>query len=80
VFKWVRREFAGCVFEACAMLVPKEMKVEHSGGVKDGGCPMRKKPTLAAAGVKRSDESYSCDLRDINLQSGATSRPLRALC
>jgi hypothetical protein len=35
VFKRVRRESPAAYLKVCAMLVPKEMKVEHSGGVKD---------------------------------------------
>ena len=37
---------------------------------------MRKKPTLAAAGVKGSDESYSCDLREhmIAVETAASRR------
>jgi hypothetical protein len=34
VFKRVRRESPAAYLKVCAMLVPKEMKVEHSGGVK----------------------------------------------
>jgi hypothetical protein len=35
VFKRVRRESPASYLKVCAMLVPKEMKVEHSRGVKD---------------------------------------------
>jgi len=35
VFKRVRRESPAAYLKVCAMLVPKEMKVEHSRGVKD---------------------------------------------
>ena len=35
VFKRVRRESPASYLKVCAMLVPREMKVEHSGGVKD---------------------------------------------
>ena len=35
VFKRVRRESPAAYLKVCAMLVPREMKVEHSGGVKD---------------------------------------------
>jgi hypothetical protein len=35
VFKRVRRESPASYLKVCAMLVPKEMKVERSGGVKD---------------------------------------------
>src|SRR5262249_22964095 len=34
VFKRVRRESAAAYLKVCAMLVPREMQVEHSGGVK----------------------------------------------
>src|SRR5262249_37365737 len=34
VFKRVRRESPAAYLKACAMLVPREMKLEHSGGVK----------------------------------------------
>jgi len=34
VFKRVRRESPASYLKVCAMLVPREMKVEHSGGVK----------------------------------------------
>ena len=34
VFKRVRRELPAAYLKVCAMLVPREMKVEHSGGVK----------------------------------------------
>jgi predicted HNH restriction endonuclease len=34
VFKRVRRESPAAYLKVCALLVPKEMKVEHSGGVK----------------------------------------------
>ena len=34
VFKRVRRESPAAYLKVCAMLVPKEMKIEHSGGVK----------------------------------------------
>ena len=34
VFKRVRRESPAAYLKVCAMLVPREMKVEHSGGVK----------------------------------------------
>src|SRR5215468_2876585 len=34
VFKRVRRESPAAYLKVCAMLVPKEMKVEHSGGIK----------------------------------------------
>ena len=33
VFKRVRRESPATYLKVCAMLVPKEMKLEHSGGV-----------------------------------------------
>jgi hypothetical protein len=35
VFKRVRRESPAAYLRVCAMLVPKEMKVEHSSGLKD---------------------------------------------
>src|SRR5262247_517646 len=34
VFKRVRRESPAAYLKVCAMLVPREMKVEHSGGIK----------------------------------------------
>ena len=34
VFKRVRRESPASYLKVCAMLVPKELKTEHSGGVK----------------------------------------------
>jgi hypothetical protein len=34
VFKRVRRESPAAYLKVCAMLVPREMKLEHSGGVK----------------------------------------------
>ena len=34
VFKRVRRESPAAYLKVCAMLVPREMKVEHGGGVK----------------------------------------------
>ena len=34
VFKRFRRESPAAYLKVCAMLVPREMKVEHSGGVK----------------------------------------------
>src|SRR5262245_6500428 len=34
VFKRVRRESPAAYLKVCAMLVPKEMKVEHQGGIK----------------------------------------------
>src|SRR5262249_45142429 len=34
VFKRVRRESPAAYLKVCALLVPREMKVEHSGGVK----------------------------------------------
>jgi len=34
VFKRVRRESPAAYLKVCAMLVPKDMKVEHSGGIK----------------------------------------------
>src|SRR5262245_14016592 len=34
VFKRVRRESPAAYLKVCAMLVPREMQVEHSGGVK----------------------------------------------
>jgi hypothetical protein len=34
VFKRVRRESPASYLKVCAMLVPREMKLEHSGGVK----------------------------------------------
>jgi hypothetical protein len=34
VFKRVRRESPAAYLKVCAMLVPREMKVEHTGGVK----------------------------------------------
>jgi hypothetical protein len=34
VFMRVRRESPAAYLKVCAMLVPREMKVEHSGGVK----------------------------------------------
>jgi hypothetical protein len=33
VFKRVRRESPATYLKVCAMLVPREMKLEHSGGV-----------------------------------------------
>ena len=35
VFKRVRRESPAAYLKVCAMLVPKDMKVEHSSGLKD---------------------------------------------
>src|SRR5262245_41157491 len=35
VFKRVRRESPAAYLKVCAMLVPKEMKVEHSNAIKD---------------------------------------------
>src|SRR5262249_50869869 len=40
VFKRVRRGRPARPFKVCAMLVPKEMKVEHSHGVKDLTAPL----------------------------------------
>ena len=34
MFKRVRRESSATYLKVCAMLVPREMKLEHSGGVK----------------------------------------------
>src|SRR5258707_14946272 len=34
VFKRVRRESPAAYLKVCAMLVPKELKLEHTGGVK----------------------------------------------
>jgi hypothetical protein len=34
VFKRVRRESPASYLKVCAMLVPREMKVEHGGGIK----------------------------------------------
>ena len=34
VFKRVRRESPASYLKVCALLVPREMKVEHAGGVK----------------------------------------------
>ena len=34
MFKRVRRESPATYLKVCAMLVPKELKMEHSGGVK----------------------------------------------
>ena len=34
MFKRVRRESPATYLKVCAMLVPKELKFEHSGGVK----------------------------------------------
>jgi hypothetical protein len=34
VFKRVRRESPASYLKVCAMLVPREMKLEHSGGVE----------------------------------------------
>jgi hypothetical protein len=34
VFKRVRRESPAAYLKVCALLVPREMKLEHSGGVK----------------------------------------------
>src|SRR5262245_50892413 len=34
VFKRVRRESPAAYLKVCAMLVPREMKLEHTGGVK----------------------------------------------
>ena len=34
MFKRVRRESPASYLKVCAMLVPREMKLEHSGGVK----------------------------------------------
>src|SRR5215468_9655281 len=34
VFKRVRRESPASYLKVCAMLVPKELKFEHSGGIK----------------------------------------------
>ena len=35
VFKRVRRESPAAYLKVCAMLVPREMKVEHSNAIKD---------------------------------------------
>ena len=35
MFKRVRRESPASYLKVCAMLVPREMKVEHSGGIKE---------------------------------------------
>jgi len=35
VFKRVRRESPAAYLKVCAMLVPRDVKVEHLGGVKD---------------------------------------------
>jgi hypothetical protein len=35
VFKRVRRESPASYLKVCAMLVPREMKVEHSNAIKD---------------------------------------------
>ena len=35
VFKRVRRESPAAYLKVCAMLVPREMKVEHKGGIKE---------------------------------------------
>jgi len=34
VFKRVRRESPAAYLKVCAMLVPKEMRIEHKGGIK----------------------------------------------
>ena len=34
MFKRVRRESPAAYLKVCALLVPRDMKVEHSGGVK----------------------------------------------
>jgi len=34
VFKRVRRESPAAYLKVCAMLVPKEMQIEHKGGIK----------------------------------------------
>lgn len=34
VFKRVRRESPAAYLKVCAMLVPKEMQIEHEGGIK----------------------------------------------
>ena len=34
MFKRVRRESPAAYLKVCAMLVPREMKLEHSGGIK----------------------------------------------
>ena len=34
MFKRVRRESPASYLKVCAMLVPREMKLEHTGGVK----------------------------------------------
>src|SRR5262245_21002409 len=34
VFKRVRRESPAAYLKVCAMLVPREMKIEHGGGIK----------------------------------------------
>ena len=34
VFKRVRRESPAAYLKVCSMLVPREMQIEHSGGVK----------------------------------------------
>jgi hypothetical protein len=34
VFKRVRRESPASYLKVCAMLVPREMKIEHGGGIK----------------------------------------------
>ena len=35
MFKRVRRESPAAYLKVCAMLVPREMKVEHSSAIKD---------------------------------------------
>ena len=35
MFKRVRRESPAAYLKVCAMLVPREMKVEHSNAIKD---------------------------------------------
>src|SRR5262249_52674815 len=35
VFKRVRRESPAAYLKVCAMLVPREMKIEHKGGIKE---------------------------------------------
>ena len=34
VLEWVRRESPASYLKVCALLVPREMKIEHAGGVK----------------------------------------------
>src|SRR5262249_54336473 len=60
VFKRVRRESPAAYLKVCAMLVPREMQVEHSGGVKamtdeqlERGIELIKEMLAPAGGARR---------------------------